>query len=141
MSSTHPNARAAQAGYGWAEIFLRSLDETTGEVSERPARPDYYYDIPWPPPPSPPPSTKTVPIFYMPYAQHGLSPTSTHAHWSRFISFDGPTSSRSRIGVRPYSQSWHRRWRAFRPPSLRVAQQESNWGDPQVDSHTTPLLP
>lgn len=34
--STHPNARSAQAGFGWAEIFI-SLDGL-----EMPARPDFY---------------------------------------------------------------------------------------------------
>lgn len=64
LDSKHPNARAAQAGYGWAEIFLRSEDES-GHVLEMPVRPDYYLALSSPPPPSPAPTATSLPVFYM----------------------------------------------------------------------------
>ena len=63
-ASDHPNAAAAKAGYGWAEIFF-----VLGEGEDAtilPPRPDYYYTaLAAPPPPAPRTQPGSHPIFYM----------------------------------------------------------------------------
>ena len=55
LQSTHPNAAAAKAGFGWAELFFR--DEYGGVF---PQREDYYAPVL-----PPPQSNAYLPIFYM----------------------------------------------------------------------------
>ena len=59
-ASDHPNAAAAKAGYGWAEMFL------VFPHGILPPRPDYYYTaLASPPPPAPRTQPGSHPIFYM----------------------------------------------------------------------------
>eukprot|EP00964_Phaeocystis_antarctica_P151893 scaffold119588_cov60-Phaeocystis_antarctica.AAC.3 len=74
-ASDHPNAAAAKAGYGWAEMFFvygKSEDATIFVLGEGedatilPERPDYYYTaLASPPPPAPRTQPGSHPIFYM----------------------------------------------------------------------------
>jgi len=66
--SEHPNARAARAGFGWAELFVIAGTVIPGDPLVIPDRPDYYdagASILAPPPPAPRAQPNSYPIFYM----------------------------------------------------------------------------
>lgn len=68
QASEHPNARAARAGFGWAELFVIAGTAIPGDPLVIPDRPDYYdagASILAPPPPAPRAQPDTYPIFYM----------------------------------------------------------------------------
>lgn len=73
-ASDHPNAAAAKAGYGWAEMFFvygkgedaSYLPKLGEDAAFFPERPDYYNTaLASPPPPAPRTQPGSHPIFYM----------------------------------------------------------------------------